>query len=144
SIVVYTALDSRCLPNRETHSLPWSLTFPEECWFTGFGKPLPLVNADGTTAESQANSSVPMLHLIRWAGAFLQGPGKGSQTDLEPLLQIQQFPGPPRFAEIRIEIAQIGNRCPSEVEFQPLGLVQTTGMGPSYTPLGSSGTALEG
>ena len=144
SIVVYTALDSRCLPNRETHSLPWSLTFPEECWFTGLGKPPRLVNADGTTAKVQSNGPVPLLYLVRWAGAFLQGPGGGSQTDLEPLLQIPQFPGPPRFAEIRMEIARIGNCCPSEVVFQPLGPVQTHGMGPSYAPLGSSGGVFEG
>ncbi|CAE7773329.1 unnamed protein product [Symbiodinium sp. CCMP2592] len=144
SIVVYTALDSRCLPNRETHSLPWSLTFPEECWFPGFGKPPRLVNADGTTAEIQSSGPVPLLYLVRWAGAFLQGPGGGSQSDLEPLLQIPQFPGPPRFAEIRIEIARIGNCCPSEVVFQPLGSVQTPGMGPSYAPLGSSGIVFEG
>ena len=102
------------------------------------------MNADGTTAKVQSNGPVPLLYLVRWAGAFLQGPGGGSQTDLEPLLQIPQFPGPPRFAEIRMEIARIGNCCPSEVVFQPLGPVQTHGMGPSYAPLGSSGGVFEG
>ena len=35
-LALYSSLDHRCVPNRENHSLPWSLTFPCECWHEGW------------------------------------------------------------------------------------------------------------
>ncbi|CAL1163477.1 unnamed protein product [Cladocopium goreaui] len=91
-LALYSSLDHRCVPNRENHSLPWSLTFPCECWHEGFGKPPRLVSSDGTTAKSNESKLPPLLCLLHWAAG-------GS----DQLLSLPQFPGPQRFAQMFVE-----------------------------------------
>ncbi|CAJ1402916.1 unnamed protein product [Effrenium voratum] len=93
-VLVYAALDHRCLPNRECHSLPWSLTFPK-CWHSGFGKPPRLVSPSGATMEKAGD--VPLVQLLCWAA------GRVDHVALPP------FPGPRRFAELRVEGTRPGD-----------------------------------
>ncbi|CAK9095074.1 unnamed protein product [Durusdinium trenchii] len=92
SLVLCSSLDHRCVPNRENHSLPWSLTFPE-CWQTGFGKPPRLVTPAGATCLPPSETPTPLLVLLHWAAA-------GCDQLLE---SIPSFPGPVRFAQLLLE-----------------------------------------
>eukprot|EP00434_Breviolum_minutum_P040553 symbB.v1.2.036036.t1/scaffold4996.1/size31978/1 len=99
-LALFSSLDHRCVPNRENHSLPWSLTFPFECWHPGFGKPESLVSSDGTSiAASNKSTLPPLVHLLFWAAG---GP--------DHLLSLPQFPGPRRFAQLFVETMDLPGR----------------------------------
>lgn len=64
-LALYSSLDHRCVPNRENHSLPWSLTFPCECWHEGWvhiGVRL-IALAQSLTVESCCSSLLPFGEL---------------------------------------------------------------------------------
>eukprot|EP00931_Biecheleriopsis_adriatica_P030381 TRINITY_DN17910_c0_g1_i4.p1 TRINITY_DN17910_c0_g1~~TRINITY_DN17910_c0_g1_i4.p1 ORF type:complete len:1138 (-),score=246.49 TRINITY_DN17910_c0_g1_i4:759-4172(-) len=127
-VIIYTALDHRrSMPNRESHSLPWSLAFPD-IWFLGKGRPGRIVNPDGSTRDTGTRPMpVPLAMFMQWAG---EGLSSGVEMDgtyslgVDTLQQIVQFPGPPRFAEIRIEIAELGCDLGDEQLFHPVELAK--------------------
>eukprot|EP00929_Paragymnodinium_shiwhaense_P061862 TRINITY_DN30903_c0_g1_i2.p1 TRINITY_DN30903_c0_g1~~TRINITY_DN30903_c0_g1_i2.p1 ORF type:complete len:503 (-),score=98.23 TRINITY_DN30903_c0_g1_i2:530-2038(-) len=94
-VLLYSAIDNRCVENHEAHEAPWSLMCPRS-WFLGSRKPRARISGNGriSAAAAKVFPSPYLTALAMWAGTLQD----------EHLERVLQPPCPRRYAGISVEI----------------------------------------